>query len=357
MTRNNHQPPRQTGFSTLFISLLLLMLTSLMVIASSKIQSLHIMENISEKVAIEQRYHIQSLLEATQTYLTGHLLELTWVENNGYESSDISPTLLSAGSYNLLQPTAIITLTRQTTDPMTIAIQISVINDSNQELASIDILVRPHSLLSAAAESAAALIVDGCINTTASQIDILAYDLSPATDRIRTSAESDCHTLTGFDLHGGQMSPSAFTEDALWNYLFVITNDGFLSLVTQEIDAGLSVEDRHYWLVTPSDLTNAQWTTSLGSNSHPVILVFPESIGCPGIGSGVNLVGIVFYQSDCLIQPLQAEATISGMLAISGDLDLIDSQLTLITQPLSPGTSGFPIIDTAILAGSWRDFQ
>lgn len=103
-----------------------------------------------------------------------------------------------------------------------------------------------------------------------------------------------------------------------------ITNDQLQAWSTAQERQGLTASTSPartiYWIDSPGD-----WHQSLGSTSHPVLLVFSAlacSHRCPNIGAGVRIVGSVLVDSGCnddKVRGWQA-GSIEGQLVVESGL-------------------------------------
>lgn len=91
-----------------------------------------------------------------------------------------------------------------------------------------------------------------------------------------------------------------------------------------QVRNGLSAETQPtrtvYWIDSP-----ALWTQSVGTAASPVVLVFSETacaLECPSLASFTQVVGTVFFQSQCQASKLQhwQTGTIMGQLGIEASL-------------------------------------
>lgn len=143
----------------------------------------------------------------------------------------------------------------------------------------------------------------------------------------------------------------------LWQDLFRISRKRFARLAAG--DAAKPPGARRHWLVQASDLMGGRWHRSLGSAEAPVILVFPRALGCPRIGPGVRLTGLVFIDADCRGRSLGDDFAVTGTLAVAGEPGQLGPAVRLhpLTDPgLEPAEVRWPIVDVIMLPGTWRDF-
>jgi len=117
----------------------------------------------------------------------------------------------------------------------------------------------------------------------------------------------------------------------------------------------------------------SNWSDNIGSGTtgpggvgpydvtHPVVLYFDKSVGCPKVNGNVVVWGVVFYAAESCDTTIGAQgggkATIYGTVAFSGDLLKYNANTEIIDVDLSAGGGGFDDIKiVTALPGSWIDF-
>ena len=199
--------------------------------------------------------------------------------------------------------------------------------------------VRPASVLSRAGEQAPPLVVDGCLTRPHSGADIRPQGL--------------------FGPRPGPALASSFPRGGLWDHLFAVTRGELQRLAGDEVTRGMPPGARRYWWATPADLAAGQWRRSLGSPSAPVVLVFPAALGCPQLGGGAQIHGLVVIEAACAGGPPWGHFRLFGTLAVGGDLQRLSPGVRLahIEQAAGrPARLDLPIIEAPQVPGSWRDF-
>lgn len=161
--------------------------------------------------------------------------------------------------------------------------------------------------------------------------------------------------------HGGQPAGSLFsTADGktAWEYVFgSYTRAQIKAKADAEVAAGVAADDRNYIWVTDS----ANYHTSWGTASHPVILVFDAVSDCPAINGSPIIYGIVFIDSPCTANGWGG-ATVYGSVIVNGNISKLNSNTTIYdwSDPDTGSTSklGNNFIDGIYkIPGTWKDFQ
>lgn len=218
--------------------------------------------------------------------------------------------------------------------------------------------LRPTGVLTAAAESAPPLIVDGCADlSTASDLYPAAADLPDAGPVLSASGDAGCLHIGGTNVHGGTLQGEAFPSDGLWDYVFSISRDELQTLAAEQVS--VLPNQRDYWWATEDDLSAGEWRQSVGSPQRPIILVIPAELGCLRFSGGAEIVGFIYIEADCTGAPAWGDVYLYGSLAVTGQFNSLgpSSHLAHISQ--APGASLHiqpPLLEVIQLAGSWKDF-
>ncbi len=218
--------------------------------------------------------------------------------------------------------------------------------------------LRPTGVLTAAAEAAPPLIVDGCADlSTASDLYPAAADLADAGPALSASGEASCLLIGGTNVHGGTLQGEAFPSDGLWEYVFSVSRDELQTLAAEQVAA--LPNQRDYWWATADDLSAGEWRQSVGSPQRPIILVIPAELGCPRFSGGAEIVGLIYIEADCTGTPAWGDVSLYGSLAVTGQFNNLgpSSHLAHIGQlPGGPANIEPPPLEVIQLAGSWKDF-
>ncbi|WP_297528585.1 hypothetical protein [Thiohalobacter sp.] len=221
--------------------------------------------------------------------------------------------------------------------------------------------LRPASVLTRAGEQAPPLVVDGCLSRPHSGADVRPqglFSLQPGT-ALASSGPAGCHAPGAANLRGGAIQGGAFTGGGLWAHLFAVSRAELQQLAADEVARGLPPAARRYWWATAADLAAGQWRRSLGRPTAPVVLVFPAALGCPQLGGGAQVHGVVVIEAPCPGGPPWGHFTLFGTLAVGGNLNRLSPGVRLahIEQAAGqPPRLALPIIEAPQVPGSWRDF-
>lgn len=228
-------------------------------------------------------------------------------------------------------------------------------------VARVSQFLRPTGVLTHAGETAPPLLVDGCADVSAATIFPQDAGTPGAGVAVATSADAACIVGTPGSLQGGRLAGAAFAPGALWPHAFSIGRDEFQALAAEQAALGLPPAQRDYWWASATDLVAGDWRLDLGSPERPVVLVIPADLGCPRFAGGVQLVGFVLIEAECLGAPVWGDARIHGTLAVAGSVafDNLGPGSRLLHISHTPGAGDRiapPRLDILTWAGSWRDF-
>lgn len=311
---NRHRPGRHQGGASLVIALTLMLAITTLMMSVAKTRVTEQRFNANQWNRLSQGQAAEAGLDYAIGWLSREAYRVHWKPAAaGWETAPLTPPSLLSG---LLAPRQRLTLrlARHRRAPGYVRVRARVERSrAPRQAVQIEQYVRPHSLLSPAGERAPPLVIFG----------------------------------------------SRLTSARRWETLFSISRDAFRALAAQERERGLAPARRRYWWVEAGDLNAGRWTRSIGSARRPVALVFPASLGCPGLGDATLIHGLVYYDGDCGGAGARLQATIYGTLAIRGDLDPFPARLRLLPAAgpagVSPGLR-FPTLHAPRLPGTWRDF-
>ncbi|OUS09942.1 hypothetical protein A9Q89_12250 [Gammaproteobacteria bacterium 53_120_T64] len=241
-------------------------------------------------------------------------------------------------------------LTDEAAEPAIIEVSVTVAGQAESHVTkTLSVRVLRTKLGSPSAFSGPALIVEDCIAVGAilGTPDIQAYDVAIASIA-GDSGDTDCINPGQFDFSGSNQIAEEIVSDSLFEAMFGAIEDdqGVQDMAAKSPDV--------YFITDTSP-----WSANLGDATHPVILYFDESSGCPSINGGAIIFGLVYYDTPpggCA-NPGTGNAKIFGTMAFEGDLKKFNSNIE-ITQTDFGGGPGDPIYVSYItpLPGSWRDF-
>jgi hypothetical protein len=219
------------------------------------------------------------------------------------------------------------------------------------------------------------LVVDGCIYNfgrgphlwpAATGATSLASTHNPINDVFCLSVPA-----SELELHDGILTTGYLTAGALWETAFNLPKEAVQALSAAEAYAtthdsdsdgnpDMNPADRtFYWVDSVADGT---WSDSLGSATHPVVLVFAEAAGCPSLASGVVIYGVVYFEvpaPECDLSGWGGGIEIYGSLFFEGHASGLASAVTLADFSTLGGGSLhglLPPLRAPQIVGSWKDF-
>lgn len=221
------------------------------------------------------------------------------------------------------------------------------------------------------------LVVEGCISGVTGTPDIHpATAGQPAIATTAGSAASSCIDPGHFDLHGGTIEESS-PSGSLAQTLFGVEPaalEGLMRQLEKNQPASVYVVDddeENY----PGEQVNYQltggggtttWKTDIGTAAAPVILFFTKDVSCPKLNGGVQIHGLVYYDSESCSNPGWGGGDVYGTVAASGNPHGFNANSDLVYTALNfGGTSGgtqsivsndLGLDRFALLPGSWRDY-
>lgn len=353
----------QRGAATLLTAMALMMATASLVLTVVHAQLLNSRINGNTHDSIRDYLLGEAGLDFAIENLRTDFYKIRWTATGG--NTEIAQLAIAnpwLAKLDTATRRSSLSLSRSRHQPGFITVSSRVLDAAdNRTRLEISQLTRPLSILSPAGEEAPPLVLDGCILAVTGFPDLypaLQHGNQPVTG-IWSSRKTPCPRPAGLDLHLGTVTQQRFKAGELWNFLFSVDRAEYAQLVHDEIMTNPATARRRYWLVSAADLQGGQWSRSLGSPAHPVVLVFPASLGCPGMSRGTTVHGVVFYHADCTASQLPIAGNITGTLAISGSLGNYPQQLDLAhisrTSPQRRRLE-FPILKIPRLPGTWRDF-
>ena len=352
----------QRGAATLLTAMALMMATTTLVLSVVHSQLLNSRMDGNAQQAAREYLLAEAGLDYATTFLRTDFQRIAWSSSPG--NRETAQPQMPASWLNALDIKSrklLLTLSRPEQHSGYIEVTAQVIDTTNNRISlTLSQFTRPIGILSPAGEQAPPLVLNGCILAVTGAPDlypeILTNNLPSAA--IWSSQQPSCHPPSSIDLHQGTVRYQYVKPGELWNFLFSVDQTEYARLVNDEITQHISVAKRHYWRATQSDLQAGYWTRSIGSPRQPVVLVFPDSTGCPGIHHTTSIYGIVFYQADCTNTTHLIEGSITGTLAINGSLGRYTERLDLahISRQSNQQRLEFPILKVPRLAGTWRDF-
>ncbi len=380
---------RQRGVATLAISVILLL--SLTVMALTMTQSGVFQQKISGNDYRAKEVH--NAAEAGMQYLVGwvgtHQSSLVTTGTNcitppsaGLVSGTGTYALTDISGNSRLCYTVAMLGSSGTAQIIKLTATARASNDSNITATITQHVTNTPGVTSTITLTAPPLVLNGCLgkitgnpDITSSNIGIMSnrpagtlYDGDPCLDPGHFKADcTSADNCPNFYQYGGQFS-------SVWDYYFrdqygnVIDPKVLQSLSAAEATAvskGTMTEDysgtsalpqRTVYYVTSS----SNWHQSVGSATHPVILIFAPGTGCSKINGGPTIYGIVYIADGCPGNDAAGwgATQIYGSLGVEGNLDKFsaNAKLNLVTPTsttiIHTGLSGV----YAPLPGTWKDW-
>ena len=346
------RPTRQRGAATLVVALGLLVAVSGLVLAVARTRLTEQRLTGNDIHHLREHLAAQALLEYGIARLAADAWRLDWpAAADGWQRRALA---VPAGLIDTTAGETVIDLARRIEAPAFIRVR------SRAGAVRMEQWVRPLGILSPAGEQAPPLLTTGC-PAAASSAAIYprgANGPRPAA-AVWSFAGARCRPVPWPDLHGGGVRLREMPRDGLWSMLFSVDREAFRALADADADRPWS--QRRYVRAAAGDLAAGAWRRSLGSSARPVALVFPADLGCPPLGAGVRITGVVFYAGDCsATETPGAGARITGTLVFAGRPGRLAGTATLLhvseaadPKPVLP----FPTLRAPRLPGSWADFR
>ena len=350
MTTNRYQ----RGAASLLITLVLIMTTSLITLAVARTQL------DEQHIASNDSWHTRLFLQAEaglaqgMDQLPGNFDSMDWLPDTG-NSIFTNHTGINSGQPAI---TSELVFSHATATDRHVKIQsVSRRNDASAIQVSISQQIRLLSILTPAAESAPPLVLNGCLASLTSGLDIRPQDADTdqAGEAVWFNKAAPCPALASIDRHNGTLAEKNMAGD-LWSKIFSVSREEFLALSANE--QALPPQLRRYWVAQDS-VTGMHWDLSLGLADRPVALYFPAASGCPEFGPGTLIYGVIFIDTECNEPVAGYNFTVFGMLVVNGslnpgnaDINLNHIQIADILQ----SRLDFPILRGVRVPGTWRDF-
>ena len=346
---------RQTGSANILIALVLSMAVTLVTLTVAKTQV------AEQRISANSRWHTYLSLQSQSRWskaiadLTENFETINWGPAANNEDLIGLRSFTSADS----SMSSTVTLSRSGTTSRLIDLHTrSTRSDGSGLSASFSQGVRLLTLMSPAAESLPALIINGCITPVSNSISVrpLNSDTDTAGESVRLTGTKPCPPLPVIDLHQGSVNTQPLHRP-LWSTIFTFSIEEFTQMA--EAEKPIHDVDKRYWIASSADLINGRWTQSMGSPIRPVVVYFPPELECPKFSPGVRIYGIVFIDSNCQDPIASVQLEIFGSLVVNGDfnanggdlhfnhIQVADDRLTILS---------FPVLRSVKVPGSWRDF-
>ena len=350
-------PSHNRGF-TLIISLVLLLSISVIVLSVSRTGLMEQRMFSNEYRTNESAQAAEAGLEYGIAWLVNGTTPVWTVAGTEETASPAAPpppiTAANNDQYNLS-----VTYTRTLADPSYVRVtSIAVAASDASSTATAEQYVFRKAAATPEGMNAPPLILDGCMSNVTGSPDAYPKGFtagSPGT-AIETSQAAACIDLGGLSTNGGTVDQNAFPPGQLWDYLFDISRAELQALADAEVAASVPDPARNYIWVS----STATYSTSWGSPTHPVVLVFDNTSGCPSVNGsgGITVYGIVFHDGDCGANSGWDALTVYGTLAINGDITAsnLDSQYRHWTEGGGAGEIPVPSVSAPKLIGTWHDF-
>jgi hypothetical protein len=315
---------RQAGAATLAVALVLLIATTIMsfALARASLQEQRILQN--ELRAAEAFHRAEAILEQAMLALRlQRLASLDWQAGGpGMEGATPGAGALpfataASGEHYQYQ----LRVERATATPEYMAL-IATAESTSGILAQ----VRQHVLVQPSlARELPPMVLDGCLDGSGSGIRFFPAQQHPvAITTTRPNPGGACIDASQLDLQGGYIEDLHAGAGALWHNLFEMSKAEHRRRSIQEraavLTGQLAAQERgYYWVDEPIN----QWPEHFGSPEHPVWIVFSAAAGCPALGDGLVIHGIVYYETGAAGHCDAAgwgRISLYGSLLVEGDL-------------------------------------
>ena len=375
------QSPRaQRGMVVIVLSLILLVAVSMLLVSSGK-------TSVMEQLISSNEFRA---LEASQAADAGLEYGLAWYRNNTPDwtliASFLVPTYCDNTSFDQEAhlpsaapdvPTASgdvyqlnVYFCRNSSDRRVLKVMSVAKSQVDSSVTkTVGVYTQPVSDLLSPYFSGAPLVVDGCVSGVGGTPQLhpsapgaVVYETSQSIvdatmgDCVRDGATLFDGTNENLQLNGGIVKQDAFTPGDTWNYVFRQTKAEMKAISVSEELAGTALADRNvlYFENYPS----ATWNDSLGSETHPVVLIFTGTNNCPKINGLVKLYGVLYIDGNCDAGQGWGQANIFGSVVINGNANHLTANSEFFDWRLNSVTDvpRYPQQEAAKLMGTWADF-
>ncbi len=201
------------------------------------------------------------------------------------------------------------------------------------------------------------LVIEGCLGPSTGGATLYPRDWrnhQPAGPAIqtKTAATTGCIEPGNLRLYAGPVQYETFAGSA-WDYVFRKSREEIRVLAEQEAGAQASDMPGTFIMETASNAYHRSW----GTPSHPVVLIFTATAGCPRFFGGATVYGIVYIEGDCASSNGLGNLEVYGTVVIAGDVSTIGPGTKLHHfSEVSGGPLRFVPDGIATVPGTWRDF-
>ncbi|MBY4675838.1 pilus assembly PilX family protein [Marinobacterium arenosum] len=350
---------QQAGFITLAISMVVLLAATLTAFGMVRTTLIEQRITNNDTRAKEARHAAEAALEYGIAWYTSN--NPSWSTSGSVEIASPSSAAPTLTGNNGEQFTATVGYQRDPSQPNYVRVTASVVAASAANIsASVQQYIYNNSLLANPTSLGPPMIIDGCFSGALGNPDIYPsgygsggpFGSAISTSQPSTVDGSDCIQLGHLNVHGGATENDAFSGD-LWNQLFSVSRTEMKAIADQEVANGVADEDRTVVWVT----STANYHTSWGSASKPVILVFDAVANCPTINGNPTIYGVVFMDSACDSANGWGGTDVYGTVAVNGDVSDLNANTTISDWSLTGGDTGHLKSGIAPrIPGSWKDF-
>lgn len=201
------------------------------------------------------------------------------------------------------------------------------------------------------------LVIEGCLGPSTGGAALYPRDwrdrqpTGPAI-QTRTAATTGCIEPGNLRLYAGSIQYETFTGSA-WDYVFRKSREEIRALAEQEAETQTPGMPGTFIMETGTNAYYRSW----GTPSHPVVLIFSATAGCPRFFGGATVYGIVYIEGDCTGSNGLGGLEVYGTMVIAGDVSTIRPGTRLHHfSEVSGGPLRFVPDGIATVPGTWRDF-
>ena len=336
---------RQKGMATLLVSVMLVLLITVGVFATSR-------SVFSEVKATQNTYWTKRATQAGDggieyaiAWLVGANSNPHWTSATGNPPYDLSGTPLaySDGAY-----TVNVKLSRQSSSGLIELVSTATGTDRasatiRQQIVLINLL--------APGFTNTPLVINGCLSGVTGNPSV---GMNASGVSIATSTDGTCIS-PGHLGFAGTTHSGAFTSSA-WNAVFGVSPSDLKAFAGTSANAILQSQGGGVFFYDSSNPAPINFHASVGTAAQPGILVFGPGSGCPAMNGNPTIYGIVYYDPSCTGQDQGwGGATIFGTVAADGDITQFTANGQLNGAAYGNADFKIPMFAARIL-GSWRDF-